>query len=171
MLERVLSWALALVLSALLLAVSLHQLFGPVPHPVFGLIAARSGVELLEPYGRYVAAGLQLTAVVLILWSPARAVGAGIAALIAAAAIVMHLTPWLGVFLPAPDLASAALAEGLSASEIDAMGLPTDNGGMFLLVLATLILAVATLYLEQAKRRASEPLPPHTPEGAALTRG
>ena len=175
MLERRLSWASGLVLAALLVAVSLLELLGPTPSPVFGLIASRSGVALIEPFGRYFTAALQLVAVALIVPPRTRLIGAGLAVLIAGGALLTHLTPWLGVYLPDARLASEALAAGRTAAEIDAMALPTDKGAMFLLALAIAVLGTATVFLERHARTRglSEGEDPQIEgaNGAAHTRG
>jgi hypothetical protein len=176
MLERNLCWALTLVLSALLLTVSLQYLLGPTPNAVFGLLAARSGHALFEPDARYLTAGLQLLAVVLLLWPRTRFIGAGLAVAVALAAIVIHLTPWLGINLPNPKATTAALAAGMSAADIDAMHLPTDKGAMFLLALAISVLGMATIFLERAELRVlglgRKPTPPSAApkDDVALTR-
>jgi hypothetical protein len=173
MLERILCWSLALVLSALLVAVSLQELLGPTPNAVFGLMAARSGYSLFEPGARYVTAGLQLVAVVLILVPRTRFIGAGLAVALAAAAIVMHLSPWLGINLPNPQMTTRALAAGQTAAEIDAMRLPTDKGAMFLLALAITVLGMATIFVERAELRVLRMggKSKNAKEGAALTPG
>lgn len=175
MLERQLSWASGLVLAAVLLAVSLLELLGPAPNPVFGLIASRSGVSIVEPFGRYATVALQLIAVALLLPPRTRMLGAGLAVLIAAGALLMHLTPWLGVYLPDAEQASAALAAGRSAAQIDAMVLPTDKGAMFLLALAIAVLGTATVFLERHARTRSldgqKDAPVQAANGAAHTRG
>lgn len=173
MLERILCWSLALALSALLVAISLQELLGPTPNAVFGLIASRSGYAIFEPGVRYLTVGLQLLAVVLILAPRTRFIGAGLAVAIAVAAIIMHLTPWLGINLPNPQATTTALKAGLGAADIDAMHLPTDKGAMFLLTLAITILGMATIFVERAELRVLRMgAKPKTPEnGATLTPG
>ena len=155
MLERVLSWGLALTLSALLLAVALQALLGPSPHAVFGLIALKSGVPDVEPTGRYVVGALQAAAVLLLLLPRLRVAGGALAFVVSLGAVGMHLTPWLGVNLPLGDQATAALARGASAEEI--ANLPTDQGAMFLMALALLVLSLAVLVVERANIRAVAP--------------
>jgi len=155
MLERVLSWGLALTLSALLLAVALQALLGPSPHAVFGLIALKSGAADVEPTGRYVVGALQAAAVLLLLLPRRRVAGAVLAFVVSLGAVGMHLTPWLGVNLPLGEQATAALARGASAEEI--ASLPTDQGAMFLMALALLVLSLAVLVVERANIRAVTP--------------
>src|ERR1700761_5688540 len=97
MMERVLSWALGLTLAVLLLVVAFLQMSGPTPNPIFGMIAARSHIGLFEPYGRYLVALLEIAAVVLVVYPRTRPKGAILALVVALGAILLHLSPWLGV--------------------------------------------------------------------------
>lgn len=151
MLERVLSWGVALTLSALLLALALEAFVGASPNAVFGLIAMKTGVSAFEPNGRYAAGALQGIAAVLLLLPRLRAMGAALGLGLSLAAVALHLTPWLGVELPLADQASAAIRAGATSEQIAA--LPTDNGAMFLLALAILVLSAASLILERALPR------------------
>jgi hypothetical protein len=164
--ERVLSWALGLTLAVLLLIVAFLQMTGPTPNPVFGMIAARSHIGLFEPYGRYLVAFLEVVAIALVVWPRTRAKGAILSLVLAVGATLMHLSPWLGVQLAQGPLVSQALAQGHSAAEIAAMGLPTDKGGMFLLSLAIGVLAAGTVFVEQAKVRAMSAKKAKRPIGA-----
>lgn len=154
MMERVLSWALGLTLAVLLLVVAFTQMTGYVPNPVFGMIAARSHISVFEPYGRYMVAVLEVAAVALAVWPRMRRQGAILALVVSLTAIALHLSPWLGVQVIQGPAVSQALAQGRSAADIAAMGLPTDKGGMFLLALAIAVLAAGTLFVEQAKIKA-----------------
>ena len=154
MMERVLSWALGLTLAVLLLVVVFLQLSGPTPNPVFGLIAARSHIGLFEPYGRYLVVLVEIVALAGVVYPRTRPRGALLSLVVALAAIVLHLSPWLGVQLPQGPALSQALAQGRSAAEIAAMGLPTDKGGLFLLSLAIAVLSAGTMFVEKAKVRA-----------------
>lgn len=159
MMERVLSWAFGLMLAGLLFAVSIQKFVGLEPNPVFGLIAARSGLGLFEPWVRYGTGVLELIAVALVLWPAARREGAQLALFVAAGAIAFHLSPWLGVQLPDLTAVSAALAAGRSAADIEAMNLPPDHGAMFILAVSIAALAVASIYAERAVARAAAPRP------------
>ena len=154
MMERVLSWALGLTLAALLLVVAFLQMTGPLPNPIFGMIAARSHIGLFEPYGRYLTVLGEVAAVVLVVWPRTRSWGAVLALVIALVAIVVHLSPWLGVQLPQGPAVSQALAMGRSPAEIVAMNLPTDKGALFLLSLAIGVLSAGTWFIERQKVRA-----------------
>jgi hypothetical protein len=154
MMERVLSWAMGLTLAVLLLVVVSLQMTGPTPNPIFGMIAARSHIGLFEPYGRYLVALVEVVAVGLVLWPRTRARGAVLALAVAAGAILLHLSPWLGVQLAQGPAVSQALAQGRTAAQIDAMGLATDKGGLFLLCLAIAVLAAGALFVEKAKIQA-----------------
>jgi len=155
MMERVLSWALSITLAVLLLIVAYQALSGPTPNAIFGMIALRSGVHAVEPYGRYLVCGLQLLAALLVLLPVTRRRGALLALVLSAAAVVLHLSPWLGVQLPQGAAVSQALAQGHSLAEISAMGLPTDKGALFLLATAIAILSVGSIIVEKAKIEAA----------------
>jgi uncharacterized membrane protein YphA (DoxX/SURF4 family) len=159
MMDRVLSWSFGLGLAALLLAMSFQKFLGLDPNPVFGLIEARSGIGFFEPGLRYVTAVLELLAAALVLWPATRKRGAQLGLLVAAGAIAFHLSPWLGWQVPKPGPLSQALAQGLSAQQIDALNLPTDKGAMFLLALAIAALAVVSIFVERGLARAKETKP------------
>lgn len=159
MMERVLSWSFAIALAALLFAVSIQKFVGYDPNPVFGLIAARSGISFFEPGMRYVTGVLELIALALVLWPATRKRGAQLGLLVALGAIGFHLSPWLGVQVPRLADLSAALAQGKTAAEIAAMNLPTDKGAMFILAVAIAIVAVILVFVERAKTVAMAPKP------------
>jgi hypothetical protein len=164
--ERVLSWALGLTLAVLLLVVVITQLSGPTPNPVFGLIAARSHIGLFEPWGRYLVVLAEVVAIAGVVYPRTRSRGALLGLIVALGAIVLHLSPWLGMQLPQGSAVSQALAQGRSAADIAAMGLPTDKGGMFLLDLAIAVLAGGTMFVEKAKIRAMTTKKVKKPVGA-----
>ena len=154
MMERVLSVTLGLTLAVLLLVVMFLQMSGPTPNPIFGLIAARSHVALFEPYARYLVVLLEAVALIGVVYPKTRSQGALLALVVSLAAILLHLSPWLGVQLPQGAAVSQALAAGKSAADISAMHLPTDKGGTFLLALAIAVLSAGTFFIEKAKVRA-----------------
>ena len=166
MMERVLSWALALTLGVLLLGVAFLQITGPTPNSIFGIVAARSHIGLFEPYGRYLTELGEIVAVALVIWPRTRSQGALLALAIALVAVVIHLSPWLGVQLPQGPAVSQALAMGKSPAEIAAMNLPTDKGGLFLLSLAIAVLSAGTYFVERAKMRALSAKKAKKPIGA-----
>jgi hypothetical protein len=166
MMERVLSWALGLTLAVLLLIVAFLQMSGPVPNPVFGMIAARSHIALFEPWGRYLVVLLEVVAIIGVVYPRTRSPGAILALVIALGAIAMQLSPWLGVQLAQGPAVSQALAQGRSAADIAAMNLPTDKGGMFLLALAIAVLSAGTVFVEKAKVRAMSMKKAKKPVGA-----
>lgn len=155
MLERVLSWALAITLAVLLLFIAYQQLLGPTPNPVFGLVAMRSGVALFEPWARYATALAEIAAIALVLWPRMRSRGAMLALAIAVVAIAFHLSPWLGIAVPRADAVAQAAAEGRTAAAVFAMQLPTDKGAMFLLALIVAILSAVTVAVERANAYAA----------------
>ena len=166
MMERVLSWALGLTLAVLLLIVAFLQITGPTPNPVFGLLAARSHIALFEPWARYLVVLLEVVALLGVIYPKTRSQGAILALVVAIGAIVLQLSPWLGVQLPQGAAVSQALAQGKSAAEIAAMNLPTDKGGLFLLALAIAVLSAGTLFVEKAKVRAMTTKKAKKPIGA-----
>jgi uncharacterized membrane protein YphA (DoxX/SURF4 family) len=149
MMDRVLSWSFGLALAGLLLAMSFQKFFGLDPNPIFGLIAARSGIGLFEPGLRYVTAVLELVAAVLVLWPAMRQRGAILGLVVALGAIAFHLSPWLGWQVPKLGPLSHALAQGMTAAQIDALNLPTDKGAMFLLAVAIAALAGVSIFIER----------------------
>lgn len=150
MIERVLSWTFAITIAVLLLFVVYQQLFGPVPNPVFGLVAVRSHIALFEPWARYGTALAELVAIGLVLWPKMRIRGAMLSLAIAVVAIAMHLSPWLGIAVPRADSVASVAGRGWTAAEIFAMGLPTDQGAMFLLALFIAGLSGVTIAVERA---------------------
>ena len=155
MMDRVLSWSFGLALAGLLLAMSFQKFFGLDPNPVFGLIAAKSGIGLFEPGLRYVTAVLELVAAGLVVWPAMRQRGAMLGLFVALGAIVFHLSPWLGWQIPRPGPLSQALAQGMTAAQIDALNLPTDKGAMFLLAVAIAALAGLSILIERRNLFAS----------------
>lgn len=159
MMERVLSWTFSLMLAVLLFAVGISKFIGLDPNPVFGLIEARSGLGFFEPGMRYATGVLEMAAVALALWPATRVRGAQLGLVVALGAIAFHLSPWLGVQVPRLADLSAALAQGATAAQIDAMALPTDGGTMFLLAVAIALVAVVSIFVERARARAEAPKP------------
>lgn len=86
--------------------------------------------------------------------------------MVACGAIILHLSPWLGVQTMQGAAVSQALAQGKTAAQIAAMGLPTDKGALFLLSLAIAVLAAGTLFVEQAKVKALTTKKAKKPVGA-----
>jgi hypothetical protein len=164
--ERVLSWALGLTLAVLLLIVAILQLSGPAPNIVFGLLAARSHIGLFEPWGRYLVVLLEVVALLGVVYPKTRSNGALLALVISLGAILLQLSPLLGVQLPQGAAVSQALAQGKSAADIAAMNPPTDKGGLFLLALAIAVLSAGTMFVEKAKVRAMSTKKAKKPIGA-----
>jgi len=166
MMERVLSWALGLTLAVLLLIVAFLQISGPTPNPIFGLLAARSHVALFEPWARYLVVLLEVVALLGVVYPKTRSQGALLALVVSLGAILLQLSPWLGVQLPQGVAVSQALAQGKSAADIAAMHLPTDKGALFLLALAIAVLSAGTMFVEKAKVRAMSMKKAKKPIGA-----
>lgn len=159
MIERVLSWALALTLAGLLLFEVWQAFFWLHPNAVFGLIALRSGISFFEPWMRYIVGALEVLAVAMLLWPATRPKGALLSLAIVLGAIGFHLSPWLGIAIPRPDLVSPLLAHGYSDADLQFFHLPTDKGAMFLLALAIAALSVGLVFVERAKIKALAPHP------------
>ena len=166
MIERVLSWALALTLAALLLFEVWQAFFWLTPNAVFGMIALRSGIAFFEPGMRYITGALEMVAVVLLLWPAMRQRGAQLSLLVVLGAIAFHLSPWLGIAIPRPDIVSPMIAHGYTAADIDSFHPPTDQGAMFLLALVIAALSVGLIFVERSKTRHA--LEPHTRRPAGV---
>ena len=130
------SWGIALALVAMFVHLTLHPLPDPVPgevkfydspgqHLVFSTLAAKSGITLFEPAGRFVAGILELVTALLVLLPFSRRLGASLAAIIFGTGLVLHVSPWLG-------------------REIALAGGGTDGGAHFL---STVILFAFSLLL------------------------
>jgi hypothetical protein len=121
--------------------------------PIFGWAEAQSGVSWLEPGLRYAVGRIAAVIALLILVPRTRLIGAWSAFALSLAFIVAHLTPWLGVNIPAYTPLMEALAAGRTAEEIAAMGLKTDKGAHFTLAMINLGLAFVTIGAEKALRK------------------
>lgn len=108
------SWVLALVLVAFFLHVTFHPLANPTPGYVkfydppgenlpFSILAAKSGITLFEPAGRFVTGILEVLAAVLLLIPFTRRAGAVLAVLLTGSAVALHLSPWLGREITLPE--------------------------------------------------------------------
>lgn len=144
-LRHAISWLLALALAAVFIHLTLHPLPDPAPgevkffdppgeHIVFSVLAAKSGITLFEPAGRFVAGTLELLAALLILLPFSRRFGAVMAAVICGVGLALHLSPWLGRELP--------LAGG-----------GTDGGQHFLLMVILFALSLLLLVVRPGKIR------------------
>ena len=149
MMERVICWSLAITLAVLLGVVVSQQLFGPDPNPVFGMIAERSGLAFVEPWGRYLVVVAEVAAIVLLLVPRTRSWGAYLALAVSIGAIAMHLSPWLGIAVPRGDLISG----------------DTDKGAMFMLAAAIALLSAANAWFDRVLAKLMKPKPKR-PAGA-----
>lgn len=142
------SWGLALFLIFMFVQATIH----PLPNPpegsvklfdppgqniVFATLAANTGIALFEPTGRVAIALAELLAAFLLLIPKTRRSGAGLAFLILAGAVALHLMPeMLGREVP------LSLAPGAE----------TDGGQLFALAIAMLA-ASMLLYVVHPRRR------------------
>lgn len=129
------SWILALFLIFMYLQATLH----PLPNPsagevklfdrageniVFATMAAKTGLDWLEPGGRVLVAAAELFAVFLLLIPPFRKTGAILSALILVGAVMAHLSP---------DILGREVPTTLDPTNPD-----TDGGALFALAIAML---------------------------------
>jgi uncharacterized membrane protein YphA (DoxX/SURF4 family) len=134
------SWVLALFLAAMFLWIADQSLFpAEGKNVVFPLLAERSEYYLFEPTGRYVVSLLEVLAALLILIPPTRRIGALLAILIAAGAVGLHLSPWLGTEIPA---SSDALAGAPGA---------TDGGQLFYLSIGLLVASLLLFFIHPGR--------------------
>lgn len=153
--SRVWSWggATLLALSILSLWVA-PKFFGADIHPIFGWAEARTGVEWLEPNGRYVVGVIAALLAVMVILPKARLAGSIGALVLSALFIGAHLTPWLGWNIPNYGPLMDALAAGKSVAEIEAMGLKGDMGAHLSVALINAGLAILVLAAEKAPKAA-----------------
>jgi uncharacterized membrane protein YphA (DoxX/SURF4 family) len=108
------SWLLAIGLALFFVHITLHPWPDPVPgyvklydapgdHLLFSALAAKSGITLFEPAGRFVSGILELIAALFLLMPFSRRFGAALSALILAAGVGLHLSPWLGREVALPE--------------------------------------------------------------------
>lgn len=135
--RKIASWALALFLAAMLLWIADQTLFpNEGRNVVFPTLAENSGYYLFEPTGRYVVSLLEVVAAILMILPWTRRIGAGIAILVAAAAVGAHLTPWLGIQIP---ISMTPAADGAAS--------PTDGGQLFYLSLGLLVASLVLFFV------------------------
>lgn len=148
------SWSCAVLLAASLLSLWVAPKFiGVDIHPIFGWAEALSGQTWLEPGGRY-AFGILMGVLAVAVVIPRSRRLAAIAALATSAVVTgLHLTPWLGLYVPAYGPLMEALAAGRTAQEILAMNLPTDRGAHFTLALVNLGLAAIVVGADAVRER------------------
>lgn len=138
------SWVLAFALAAFFLHITFHPLANPTPGYVkffdapgenlpFSILAERSGITLFEPAGRFVTGILEVITAILIILPFSRRFAAGLAVLLTGAAVILHLTPWLG--------REIALPEG-----------GTDGGAHFLIYVIFLALSLLLLVVHPGER-------------------
>ena len=139
------SWVLAFVLAAFFLHVTFHPLAEPTQGYVkffdppgenlpFSILAERSGITLFEPAGRFVTGILEVFTAILLILPFSRRFAAGLAVLLTGAAVILHLTPWLG--------REIALPEG-----------GTDGGAHFLIYVIFLALSLLLMVVHPGERR------------------
>lgn len=142
------SWGLALFLIFMFVHATIH----PLPNPpagsvklfdppgqniVFATLATNTQIPLLEPTGRVVVAIAELLAALLLLLPFTRRTGAGLAVLILAGAVAMHMMPgMLGREIPTSLQAGA----------------PTDGGRLFMLAIAMLTASILLFFVHPAKK-------------------
>jgi uncharacterized membrane protein YphA (DoxX/SURF4 family) len=100
---------------------------------VFERLAARSGIDLFEPFVRMMTGGLEIIAAIMLLIPKLRVrfLGAFLGLGIIGGAIIFHLSPWLGINVP-----------GI---------------GHFLFVAALIMFVLLLLLLAQITRKSGDP--------------
>ena len=107
----------------------------PGEHMIFSTLAEASGYAIFDPTLRLVFGCLELLAVVLLLVPPFRKWGAWLALVCFSLLIGAHLSPWLGVELPDPNMPGE-----------------TDSGSAFYLTIACFTAAILLLAVHPSKR-------------------
>lgn len=143
-------WGLALFLVFMLVQATIH----PLPNPpagqvklfdaageniVFATIAAKTGMSIVEPTGRFVVAIMELLAALLLLVPAWRRAGAVLSFLVLAGAVGAHLMPGvLGREVP------LSLIPGETA---------TDGGQLFALAIAMLAASMLLVVVHPGRNR------------------
>jgi uncharacterized membrane protein YphA (DoxX/SURF4 family) len=154
LIRSILSWVLALFLVLVFVQANLHPLSDPpagmvklfdLPgeNIIFQTLAERSGIALFEPTGRLLVAVAELLAALLLILPFTRRAGAILAFLILAAAVGLHMSPWLGWEIP------ASLKPGETA---------TDGGALFSLAIACLVAALLVILVHPGRKRTPDPI-------------
>lgn len=147
--RNVLSWALALVLIAIYVQTTIHPLSDPPAGMVlffdrpgenilFATLAEKSGYPIWEPTGRVLTGLIELVAAFFLFWPFTRRFGALLSFLVMAAAVALHLSPWLGTEIPL----------SLRAEET-----ATDGGGLFSLAIAALVASLLIILVHPGKKK------------------
>lgn len=144
--RHILSWALAALLIAAFVHISLHPLpdpasgqvllFDPIGDNItFSTLADRSGYPVFEP-GIRVITGLMLVLISALLLMPwTRTLGGFLAMLIVGAVVAAHLSPWLGQEVP---------------TGIDDQ---LDGGRQFSLMIALLVASVLVTIVHPSRKK------------------
>lgn len=157
------SWSGAALLATSLVALWVWPKFvGVDVHPIFGWAEAQTGATWLEPTGRYVFGFVAGILAIMVIVPRTRTLGAILALALSLAVLGLHVTPWLGLDIPAYGPLMDALAAGRTAEEIRAMQLPTDKGAHFTLAFVNAGLAGITMGAQmirkQPRRREYQPM-------------
>jgi len=140
------SWTGAVLLSLSFISLWVWPKFvGVSIHPIFGWAELQTGATWLEPGGRYAFGVLAAIIAVLVILPKTRIAGSWAAFAVSMVVIALHLTPWLGWNIPDYGPLMAAMAQGQTAAEIQAMGLKGDRGAHLTLAIINAFLAVMTL--------------------------
>lgn len=140
------SWTGAVMLALSLVALWVWPKFvGVSIHPIFGWAELQTGATWLEPGGRYAFGFLAAILAILVVIPKTRIPAAWAALGVSLAVVGLHLTPWLGWNIPNYGPLMAAIAEGKTVAEIQAMGLKGDRGAHLTLAIINASLAAITL--------------------------
>lgn len=151
------SWSAGVLTALMMIGVWVWPKFlmGLDVHPIFGWLEANAQLGWIEPGARWVFGAVALLVAVAVVLPKTRVPGAIVALVMSIGFMVLHFTPLLGFEIPSYEPLMAALANGATAAEIEAMGLRTDRSGHFTAAFTIGALALITWLAEKAAVKAA----------------
>lgn len=153
---NIIRWVFALAVGGFLLFFGYLKFSGDAHiFPYIEYKAAAGGLpfaELAYPLGNYATGGLELLAGALLILPMTRSIGAKLAVLPFLGAVIMHLSPFLGVTTP-DGYADPLPAEALAAGGPFARGDFSEATSMMLFIMAAggLAAAIVNLFIQRSK--------------------